>query len=368
MDGDKRNHGMKQPCCEPDSKFESGKTVYVEVRDLIHEAFRNTADINEKAESQLTFFIRDDAGQVVSAAYGKKMKGSEIYVHYLATKKTEREKGYGSSLLYWLVNSENFSFSRIVVNVDKKEKKILGFYRNLGFQGMKKRDRRERNLEQPGEVTFSFHGTNLKKRETPVHDRIEWYDPLRIDYVNMRPGLKDGDPPRYRFHLVMGSWKFECKKWRLPLDLSWTKVELQKGQKEKILLEGDSNFAVIVDDVSGVDTNKENVKLTCSTKDPIDVTDPGRAVVSENDDSEKREICANDNDDDESVGSNKRCKFNTEDDDIGQKGCIMNDDKDGGCYLDRGEVIKKEDEFLTGVEELNQSLKEMEEQLNYILR
>ena len=75
-----------------------------------------------------------------------------------------------------------------------------------------------------------------------------------------------------------------------------------------------------------------------------------------------------DDKDDESVDSNKRCKFNTKDGDINQKDCTTDNYKDGCYYLDMEEVTRKEDEFLTGVKEVNQSIREMEEQLNYILR
>ena len=269
---------MLHACCEPWSKFEADKTVFKEVRDVVHEAFHNTTDINELAESQLTFFIRDDGGQVVSAAYGKIMNESEIYLHYLATKRTCRKLGYGSTLLYWLVNSKKFAFNRIVVNVDKKEKPILRYYRNRGFQKMKQKDRRERNLERTGESTFSFHGPKLTQRDTPDVDCIEWYDPLKIDYIKMCPGLKKDYPPRCRFHLVMGGWKFEDKKWRLPPELSATKVELQNKLDEKFKLTGDSNFVVIVDGDSGVDMNKENVHLAHLTKDPIDSTGSKRLI------------------------------------------------------------------------------------------
>jgi GNAT superfamily N-acetyltransferase len=356
---------MRHPCKEQKSAHESHKLVFDEVREVIHGGFTNTKDINDLSEHALTFFIRDGTGQVVSAAYGTTFRELEVYLYYFATHFKHRRQGYGSSLLYWLVNSDKFSFSRIIVNVGKEQTKIINFYKKLGFQPMQRKERQDRNIYRQNETTMSLFGRNMKmKKIVPDIDRIEWFDPLKINYVMMVPGVVEDDPPRMKFNRVMVGWQFEDKKWQIQKDMTKIKAGLKIEELWPIQL-----HAGIVIDEEVTDFETENGAVCGAITVNTDVNDEDSSSVSVLKEGHVRHDC---DEDCGSINSKKRRKKKVAHEKKQKKKDVIDDnamhDAAEDNDLDMDAMQRREVEFLTGIEEVKKTLDDMEERLNYILR
>ena len=359
---------MKNPCKEPESTHESNKLVFNEVREVIHEGFTNTKEINDLSEHALTFFIRNGSGQVVSAAYGTTFKEFEVYLYYFATQLNHRNQGYGSSLLYWLLNSAKFSFERIVVNIGKEQKKIIKFYRKLGFQPMQRKERQERNIYRQDETTMSLFVRNMKMNSEPDNDSIEWFDPLLVNYVKMCKGVMEEDPPRLKFNRVMVGWKWDDKKWQLPTVTSKTRDSLKLDGKFPV-----TAHAIIVADDEVTDLEKENGAVCGAMTVIPDANDEDSSECSVS--VLKEGHVLNDcNDDCDSINSKKRRRNKTghkkkqKGVDVKDDNAVHNAQEDKDNHFGMDEVQRREDEFRTGIKEVEKTLDEMEERLNYLLR
>ena len=124
---------MLTECWETKSAWETTKKLHKEIADVVHASFKHTGTIEDLSRKSLTFFIRDENGRVVCAAYGTPLTEKEIFLSFITTKIESRNKGYCTKLLKAIYQGQPMNFTRIILNADKNDEAVLNFYRNRYF-------------------------------------------------------------------------------------------------------------------------------------------------------------------------------------------------------------------------------------------
>ena len=394
---------MNGECLYPDSKFELGKKLHKEIVDVIHGSFRNTKEITDLSVRCLSFFLRNEAHKVVTAAYGYPLTEKILFLYYIATQEKERKKGYGTSLINGLLSGGKMAFDQVVVNVGKTDEWMLTFYFRMGFLPYTDKQSKDHGIYDDEKVAMASEGNRIITWKPQVGDRIEWLNPLTVNRVKVT--IDSDKTEQVHFHRVHFGWKKVDKKWRLleplkPKIMEWCRehpgepfmvsncvatlsdIDCVHIKKEKIV---DHNAGAIIDSTKERRNDKgEDVKPATGCEHIKKETNVDHNAGAVKDSEEPRR-----NGQREDVKPAAGCKHNTTDKKRASDGEIEvsdKDDEDQGLFeinaeksfqseddssddemFDPDYLLRSESKFLASLKRLKRSMSKMDEDLTRIL-